>query len=65
MDLPPQSLARLQSLKKRMEATSYAEVLRAALSLFEFSVEQAEAGGKLFVRTADGKERKLLGPVLP
>jgi hypothetical protein len=65
IDLPPRSLERLQTLKVRTEAASYAEVLREALRLFEYAVEQAEAGGRLVIRTKSGEEKELLGPILP
>jgi Arc/MetJ-type ribon-helix-helix transcriptional regulator len=65
IDMPTQSLERLQLLKTKTEATSYSEVLRTALRLFEFAVDQTAAGGRLFIRRPDGEEAVLLGPVFP
>ncbi|HEY0282201.1 MAG TPA: ribbon-helix-helix protein, CopG family, partial [Rhizomicrobium sp.] len=35
LEMPPQAMERLQKLKDRTEAASYAEVIRNALRLFE------------------------------
>ena len=35
LEMPPQAMVRLQKLKERTEAASYAEVIRNALRLFE------------------------------
>jgi hypothetical protein len=54
LDLPEKSLARLQELRAKTEASSYAEVVKNALRLYEAVVEEAEVGNKFFVRSPDG-----------
>ena len=54
LELPPPAMARLQSLKERTEAASYAEVIRNALRLYEAVIGEAERGGEFAVRAADG-----------
>ena len=41
LEMPPQAMERLQNLKDRTEAASYAEVIRNALRLFEALVDMA------------------------
>lgn len=55
LDLPERSMARLQDLRTKTEATSYAEVVKNALRLYEAIVEETVAGKKFFVRSADGE----------
>jgi Ribbon-helix-helix protein, copG family len=55
LDLPERSIKRLEALKERTEATSYAEVLREALTLYERIIEQYDDGKRLLVRDKDGK----------
>ena len=54
--LPEQSVDRLEGLKEATEATSYAEVIRRALRIYEGLLAEAEAGGVLFVRRSDGSQ---------
>ncbi len=61
-DLPPQSLQRLKDLKELTEATSYAEVIRKALKVYEWAIESKGSGYSLIVRNAEGRERRLLTP---
>lgn len=49
MDMPPKSLERLQRLQGITEASSYAEVVRNALRLYEALVDEAEEGHKLLI----------------
>ena len=44
LEMPPQAMERLQRLKERTEAASYAEVIRSALRLFEALVDEHEKG---------------------
>jgi Arc/MetJ-type ribon-helix-helix transcriptional regulator len=55
LDLPERSMARLLELRNRTEATSYAEVVKNALRLYEAVVEETEAGNKFFVKTLAGE----------
>jgi hypothetical protein len=54
LDLPERSITRLQILKSKTEAASYAEVIKNALRLYEAVIEEDEAGSKFFVKTVDG-----------
>jgi len=49
MNLPPASVDRLDALVTTTESSSYAEVMRNALKLYEAAVMEAERGGNLFV----------------
>jgi len=55
LEMPPQALARLQKLKDRTEAASYAEVIRNALRVFEALVEEHEKGSEFSLKRADGE----------
>ena len=54
LEMPPQAMDRLQKLKDRTEAASYAEVLRNALRLFEALVDEHEKGAEFSLKRADG-----------
>jgi hypothetical protein len=54
LEMPPQAMERLQRLKDKTEAASYAEVLRNALRLYEALIAEAERGNELSLRSADG-----------
>jgi hypothetical protein len=53
-DLPPRSMDRLNVLKVKTEAASYAEVLKNALRLYEALIEETESGKRLFIRDENG-----------
>ncbi|GAA0547137.1 hypothetical protein GCM10008941_28800 [Rhizomicrobium palustre] len=55
LELPPQAMDRLQRLKDRTEAASYAEVIRNALRLFEALVEEHEKGAEFSLKRANGE----------
>jgi Arc/MetJ-type ribon-helix-helix transcriptional regulator len=54
LELPPPAMERLQRLKDKTEAASYAEVIRNALRLYESLIGEAERGTEFAVRAADG-----------
>ena len=54
LEMPPQAMERLQHLKDRTEAASYAEVIRNALRLFEALVDEYEKGSEFSLKRADG-----------
>lgn len=54
LELPPQAMERLQRLKEKTEAASYAEVIRNALRLYEAVIGEAERGAEFTVRQPDG-----------
>ena len=55
LEMPPQAMERLQKLKDRIEAASYAEVIRNALRLFEALVDEHEKGAEFSLKRADGE----------
>ena len=55
LEMPPQAMVRLQKLKERTEAASYAEVIRNALRLFEALVEEHDRGADFFLKRPDGE----------
>ena len=52
LEMPPQAMERLQRLKERTEAASYAEVIRSALRLFEALVDEHEKGSEFALKRA-------------
>ena len=55
LELPPQAMVRLQRLKERTEAASYAEVIRNALRVFEALVDEHEKGSDFLVKRGNGE----------
>lgn len=55
MELPPSSFERLTALKDRTEAVSYSEVMKDALRLYEFFLNQPE-GAKFFIQAPDAEQ---------
>jgi Arc/MetJ-type ribon-helix-helix transcriptional regulator len=55
LEMPPQAMERLQRLKERTEAASYAEVIRSALRLFEALVEEHEKGSEFALKRQNGE----------
>ena len=53
-DLPPRSMERLAALKSKTEASSYAEVMKNALRLYEALIEEVEQGRNFYVRDEQG-----------
>jgi hypothetical protein len=54
LELAEKSYERLSLLKEKTEATSYAEVMKNALRLYESIIAQHEAGKRLCLRGPDG-----------
>jgi hypothetical protein len=54
LDLPPRSMKRLAALKEKTEASSYVEVIKNALQLYEGLIEEVEQGKQFLVRAEDG-----------
>jgi Arc/MetJ-type ribon-helix-helix transcriptional regulator len=55
LEMPPQAMERLQRLKERTEAASYAEVIRNALRLFEALIDEHEKGAEFSLKRANGE----------
>ena len=58
MDLPEKSLQRLQELKEKTEASSYADVMKSALRLYDALIREAEQGNTFQVRTKTGEVKE-------
>ena len=56
LELPEKSFERLKKLREITEASSYAEVLRASLRLYEALIEETRAGNTVAIKQADGSE---------
>lgn len=54
LEMPPQAMERLQRLKERTEAASYAEVIRNALRLFEALISEHEKGAEFALKQPNG-----------
>ena len=54
LELPPQAMERLHRLKDKIEAASYAEVIRNALRVFEALANEHEQGAEFLVKRKDG-----------
>ena len=54
VEKPEKSMARLIALKEITEASSYAEVLKNALRLYEAVIAETESGKQFYVKGADG-----------
>ncbi len=54
IELPGPSFERLNRLKEKTEASSYAEVLKNALRLYEALVREAEAGNEISIKERTG-----------
>jgi hypothetical protein len=54
LDFAPRSMERLNALKAKTEAASYAEVVKNALRLYEALIEETEGGKQFLVRDENG-----------
>ena len=54
LDFPPRAMERLNALKTKTEATSYAEVVKNALRLYEALIEEDESGKQFLTRDKNG-----------
>jgi hypothetical protein len=54
LDFAPRSMERLNALKVKTEASSYAEVVKNALRLYEALIEETEGGKQFLVRDENG-----------
>ncbi len=54
LDFQPRSMERLNALKAKTEAASYAEVVKNALRLYEALIEETEAGKQFLVKDETG-----------
>lgn len=54
LELPEKSMSRLADLKGKTEASSYAEVLKNALRLYESIIKEYEAGSRILIKNKEG-----------
>ena len=54
LEFAPRSMERLNALKLKTEASSYAEVVKNALRLYEALIEETESGKQFLTRDRDG-----------
>lgn len=59
MELPPQAIERLKTLKTKTEASSYAEVTKNAYRLYDMLIELHEQGNSLLLKDETGKTQAL------
>ena len=59
MDLSPSSFERLNRLKDMVEAKTYTEVMKDALRLYEWIVQEESDGSDFLVKTKDGVLEKI------
>jgi hypothetical protein len=59
MEMPPRSVERLKELQTKTEASSYAEVVRNALQLYEAMIREIDDGGRILLER-DGKTSPLI-----
>ena len=55
LELPPQAMERLQRLKEKTEAASYAEVIRNALRLLEALIDEHDKGSEFALKRPGGE----------
>lgn len=56
LELPEASMERLRLLRDKTEASSYAEVIKNSLRLFEALIAEAESGKQLYIRDENGDQ---------
>lgn len=54
LDFPPRAMERLNTLKAKTEASSYAEVVKNALRLYQALIEEDENGKQFLTRDKNG-----------
>lgn len=59
MELSQSSFERLNRLKEASEAASYTEVMKDALRLYEYILEQDIAGSKFIIKSKDGNTSEI------
>lgn len=54
LDFPAGAIERLATLKAKTEASSYTEVVKNALRIYEALIEETEAGKEFLIRDKEG-----------
>ena len=55
LELPPQAMERLKRMREKTEASSYSEVIRNALRVFEALMDEHEKGGEFSLKRQNGE----------
>jgi len=55
LELPEKSMERLLNLKELTEASSYAEVIKNSLRLYEAIISEVSSGKEIMLKDKDGK----------
>lgn len=55
LDLTPRAMTMLTELKEKMEASTYAEVIKAALKLYDGLITEVDRGSEFLIRDKDGR----------
>ena len=55
LEMPPQAMERLQRLKEKTAAASYAEVIRSAVRVFEALLQEHEQGAEFSLKRPNGE----------
>jgi hypothetical protein len=56
---PEQSIERLEKIKSQTELTSYTDIVRQSLRLYEWMLNQTAAGNDFIIKDGDGNETKV------
>lgn len=56
LELPESSMERLKTLREKTEASSYAEVIKNSLRLYEALIKEAEGGNQVCIKSSEGAE---------
>lgn len=57
INLPEKSANRLKRIKELSEAPTNSDVIRSALRLYEWMIEEVDKGNAVYVKDAEGNER--------
>jgi hypothetical protein len=60
MEMPPKSVERLNRLREITESSSYTEVIRNALQIYEALIDETQKGGKVYVETGEGRQQLMV-----
>ena len=55
LDLTPRAMLLLTELKDKTEASTYAEVIKAAMKLYDGLIAETEKGNEFLIRDKDGR----------
>ena len=59
LELTAKSMSRLEEVKKKTEASSYADVIRSSMMAYSWLIELHDNGEKVFIEDSSGKMREV------